>query len=431
VQTELYHAPGQANQNNPNVQALDAKPVSRLHAPMPRSRIAALEFALRWESPVACHTERLFFEKLNFWRDFFPGTLSDRLGALDVGQAVSESYAAGELVGAWSAGHIHRVSLEQIQLKLRGGQALSPHAGRFYPRGMVTGLPDVFAGDRRPMRYLGEHEGSARVDLNHPLACYPLTVEGRVLEDLGVAHEHGGRSQDVSQELCSNGPGMQVPHPDIATDFYAETPFARLDERADKLFYHQPRLVQHLDSHIRRQITAVYARLLKPGMRVLDLMSSWVSHLPDAELSVTGLGMNADELRENPRLTERTVQDLNEQAELPYPDAHFDAVICTASVEYLVKPVEVFREVRRVLKDGAVFALSFSDRWFPPKVIALWPMLHPFERLGLILDYFRLSGGFGALTTETARGWPRPAEDKYANQLADADPLYAVWGTAT
>ncbi len=141
--------------------------------------------------------------------------------------------------------------------------------------------------------------------------------------------------------------------------------------------------------------------------------------------------MNADELRENPRLTERTVQDLNEQVELPYPNAHFDAVICTASVEYLVKPVEVFRDVRRVLKDGATFALTFSDRWFPPKAIALWPMLHPFERLGLILDYFRLSGGFGVLTTETARGWPRPAEDKYANQLADADPLYAVWGTAT
>jgi len=398
---------------------------------MPRSRIAALEFALRWESPVACHTERLYFEKLNFWRDFFPGTLSDRLCALGVGEDASETYPAGELVGAWRADNIHRIRPEQIRLKLRDGQGLSPHVGRFYPRGMVTGLPDVFAGDRRPLRYLGEQHGTALVDLNHPLARFPLTVEGRVLEDLGVAHEHGGRSQDVPQELCSNGPGMQVPHADVATDYSADAPFARLDERADKLFYHQPRLVQHLDAQVRDQITAVYARRLKPGMRVLDLMSSWVSHLPDLELSVTGLGLNAEELGENPRLRECTVHDLNEQPALPYADAHFDAVVCTASVEYLVKPVEVFREVRRVLKNGAPFVLTFSERWFPPKVIAVWPMLHPFERLGLVLEYFRLSGRYAALGTETARGWPRPAEDKYAGQLADADPLYAVWGVAS
>lgn len=398
---------------------------------MPRSRIAALEFVLRWESPVAHHTERVYFEKLNFWRDFFPGTLSDQLSSLDVGKTASEAYAAGELVGEWSAGNVHRVSPERIQLKLRDGQMLRPHNGRFYPRGMVTGLPDVFAGDRRPMRYLGEHNGAAHVDLNHPLARYPLAVEGHVLEDLGVAHEHGGRSQDVPQELCSNGPGMQAPHPDVATDYFSEAPFARLDERADRLFYHQPRLVQHLDAQVRRQITGLYARLLKPGMRVLDLMSSWVSHLPEMELSVTGLGLNAGELRENPRLSEQVVHDLNEQPVLPFADAHFDAVVCTASVEYLVKPVEVFREVRRVLKTGAPFMLTFSERWFPPKVIAVWPALHPFERLGLVLDYFRQSGGYAALGTETARGWPRPADDKYAVQLADADPLYAVWGMAT
>jgi len=223
---------------------------------------------------------------------------------------------------------------------------------------------------------------------------------------------------------------MQVPHPDVATDFEVDDPFARLDERADRLFYHSPRLVQHLDAQARAQVTGVYARFLQPGMRVLDLMSSWVSHLPDMALDVTGLGMNAEELRENPRLTGRTVHDLNEQPELPYPDAQFDAVVCTASVEYLVKPLEVFRAVRRVLKPGAPFVLTFSERWFPPKVIALWPMLHPFERLGLVLDTFTKSGAFRSLGSETARGWPRPEDDKYANQFAEADPLYAAWGTA-
>jgi SAM-dependent methyltransferase len=397
---------------------------------MPRSRIAALEFALRWQSAAGKHTERVYFEKLNFWRDFFPGSLADKLGAQAAGGSASESFAAGELVGAWSAAELHRVPAERVRLKLRSGQELVPHAGRFYPRGMVVGLPDVFAGDRRPMRYLGERHGQALIDLNHPLARYPLTVEGRVLMDLGIAAEHGGRSQDVPQELCNNGAGMQVPHPEVATDYYAEQPFARLDERADELFYRQPRLVQHLDVQVRGQITALYARLLQPGMQVLDLMSSWVSHLPDIELAVTGLGLNAEELAHNPRLRERTVHDLNARPVLPYPDARFDAVVCTASIEYLVRPVEVLRELRRVLKPGAPLAITFSERWFPPKVIAVWPMLHPFERLGLVLDYFRQSGGFTALATETARGWPRPEDDRYAGQFAEADPLYAMWGTA-
>jgi len=370
------------------------------------------------------------FEKLNLWRDFLPGTLADKLGPLAAGGTANESFAAGELVAGWSAGHVHRLRPDRIKLMLRTGQEIAPQPGRFYPRGMVEGLPDTFRGDRRPLRYLGMKDSLAVVDLNHPLASFPLAVEGRIVTDLGMASEHGGRSQDVPQELCDHGPGMQAPHPDAAVDFQNNEAFARLDERADKLFYHQPRLVQHLDAEVRGQIVGLHARFLEPGMKVLDLMSSWVSHLPDMELAVAGLGLNAEELEQNPRLTERTVHDLNEQPTLPYPDACFDAVVCTASVEYLVKPVEVFREVRRVLKAGAPFVLTFSERWFPPKVIALWPMLHPFERLGLVLGYFRQSEGFADLGTETARGWPRPEDDPYAGQLPDADPLYAVWGRA-
>jgi SAM-dependent methyltransferase len=397
---------------------------------MPRSKQAAVEFALRWRSPDARHCDRLYFEKVNFWRDFLPGTLADKLAALAAGGSAGESYAAGEIVPAWSVHELHRVRPEQIRRQLRSGELLTPRAGRFYPRGMVTGLPDVFRGDRRPLRYLGEADGWARVDLNHPLARYPLAVEGRIVAELGMSAEHGGRSHDVPLDL-TGGPGMQAPDPQVATDYYSEQPFARLDERADKLFYRQPRLLHHLDAWARGEIAQLYARLLTPGMRVLDLMSSWTSHLPETlELEVEGLGLNDEELAQNPRLACGTVHDLNESPELPYPDAHFDAVLCAASVEYLVQPLAVFRAVRRVLKDGAPFVLTFSERWFPPKVIQLWPAIHPFERAGLVLDYFRQSGGYGALETESARGWPRPPDDPYAGQFAEADPLYAVWGRA-
>lgn len=118
-------------------------------------------------------------------------------------------------------------------------------------------------------------------------------------------------------------------------------------------------------------------------MRVLDLMSSWVSHLPEYDLDATGLGLNAEEMGQNPRLATHVVHDLNGNPELPFADGEFDAVVCTASVEYLIQPHDVFRSVRRVLKPGAPFVVTFSDRWFSPKAIQVWPLLHAFERMGL------------------------------------------------
>jgi SAM-dependent methyltransferase len=165
-------------------------------------------------------------------------------------------------------------------------------------------------------------------------------------------------------------------------------------------------------------------------MQVLDLMSSWVSHLPQScgDLAVTGLGMNARELDQNPRLRERVVQDINADPTLPFATASFDAVLCSMSVEYLTRPFEVFAEVARVLKPGAPFVLTFSERWFPSKVIQLWTDIHPFERMAVVLDYFRASGLYDGLGTESRRGLPRPEDDKYAATLAEADPVYAVWG---
>ena len=191
--------------------------------------------------------------------------------------------------------------------------------------------------------------------------------------------------------------------------------FDRQDDRDDAAFYAMPRLVVHIDAETIEALTVAYRELLPPGGAVLDLMSSWVSHLPEdvAYARVAGLGMNAVELDENPRLGERVVHDLNRDPALPWPDASFDAVVNAVSIQYLTRPVEVFREVARVLRPGGLSVVATSHRCFPTKAIRAWHVLPPAERLRLVGHYFERAGGYEA---------PRMLD----RSPAGVDPLWLV-----
>jgi SAM-dependent methyltransferase len=214
------------------------------------------------------------------------------------------------------------------------------------------------------------------------------------------------------------------------TDFFSGEPFARLDDENDTQFYATPRLVQHLDAVARRHIENCYDSHLLPGMGVLDLMSSWVSHLPPRrDISVVGLGMNEEELKRNTRLNGYVVHDLNRSPALGFESNAFDLVICTTSIEYLINPFDVFKEIARCLKPGGKFVITFSDRWFPPKAIKLWMELHSFERVALVVDYFKQSRWYENIETLSMLHYPRPQDDKYSGQLAFSDPVFAVWAS--
>lgn len=183
----------------------------------------------------------------------------------------------------------------------------------------------------------------------------------------------------------SGGSGALGP---IPTNF-----FVREDESADALFYSQARLVTHIDDATIAELTAFYAEFLPPGGRVLDLMSSWVSHLPDGDYAhVAGLGMNAEELAANKRLDEWVVHDLNEEPRLPFDDSAFDRALIAVSVQYLVRPVEVFTDLRRVLAPGGRVAIAVSHRCFPTKAIMAFRALSPRERLALVAVYLDRAG---------------------------------------
>jgi SAM-dependent methyltransferase len=212
------------------------------------------------------------------------------------------------------------------------------------------------------------------------------------------------------------------------TDFFDDTAFERIDEDDDAIFYLRPRLVNHIVSLASAHIGELYAERLQLGMRVLDLMSSYESHLPPSltGIQLTGLGLNLEEMQANPALNQCVVHDLNHDPALPFADDSFDTIICTASVEYLTSPFDVMRELARVVKPGGNVMFTFADRWFPPKAIHLWGEVHAFERMAVVLAYFRDSGLFTDYYTETARGWPRPEDDKYAAELDDSDPVFFV-----
>ncbi len=177
---------------------------------------------------------------------------------------------------------------------------------------------------------------------------------------------------------------------------YPDGFFDREDEQEDSVFYSVPRLVVHIDASTIDALTDAYRELLDEKNEVLDLMSSWVSHLPP-EMSfprVAGLGMNEAELEQNPRLHEFARQNLNLNPELPFPDSSFDAVLNAVSIQYLVRPVEVFQSAARILRPGGVHIIAFSHRCFPTKAIRAFRVLAPEERGRVVQTYFENAGGY-------------------------------------
>jgi len=170
--------------------------------------------------------------------------------------------------------------------------------------------------------------------------------------------------------------------------------FARQDNGDDLDFYAPPRLVTHIDETATAALTRYYVETIPPEAVVLDLMSSWVSHLP-ADLStreVIGHGMNATELDANPRLDRWFIQNLNRDPVLPLSDAAIDAVLCCVGVQYLTRPLEVFAEVRRILRPGGRVIVSFSNRCFPMKAVRIWAALDEAGRASLVATYLERSG---------------------------------------
>ena len=172
--------------------------------------------------------------------------------------------------------------------------------------------------------------------------------------------------------------------------------FRREDEGPDAHFYAQPRLVTHIDEAAIAAVTQLYREYFPAGGAVLDLMSSWVSHLP-AEVAysrVVGLGMNRTELAANPRLDGYVVHDLNRNPRLPFADAAFDAAAICVSIQYLTRPEAVLRDLGRVLAAGSPLVITFSNRCFPTKAVRTWLLRDDLGHAAQVARYLRAAGNW-------------------------------------
>ncbi|KAM7512528.1 hypothetical protein LguiB_011403 [Lonicera macranthoides] len=212
----------------------------------------------------------------------------------------------------------------------------------------------------------------------------------------------------------------------------------KLNITPDRQFYEYPRFVTHVDDNFISTLTNLYRERLRDDMEIMDLMSSWVSHLP-SEIKyrkVVGHGLNAQELAKNPRLDYFFMKDLNKDQELESENGSFDAVLCTVSVQYLQQPEKVFAEVARVLRPGGVFIVSFSNRMFYEKAIGAWREGTGYSRVQLVMQYFQCVQGF--TQPEVIRKIPGDDPSKDDNKspfswvmgllkvASGSDPFYAV-----
>ncbi|KAL3535631.1 hypothetical protein ACH5RR_004092 [Cinchona calisaya] len=276
-------------------------------------------------------------------------------------------------------------------------------------------VPQLLRSDRRGRKISYRSRLQRRVVLGIGVSFWSqwmMSMAGNLGNKAFLA---SARQKGVIEEVLKN-----VDWPELFP--FKEEDFQRFDESSDSDFYETPRFVTHIDDPAITELTKYYSEALPPsnttGVAVLDMCSSWVSHYPKGykQDRIVGMGMNEEELKRNPVLTEYIVQDLNVNPKLPFEDNSFDVITNVVSVDYLTKPIEVFKEMSRVLKPGGLAIMSFSNRCFWTKAISIWTSTGDADHVMIIGSYFHYAGGFE----------PPQAVDISPNP-GRSDPMYVVY----
>ena len=192
----------------------------------------------------------------------------------------------------------------------------------------------------------------------------------------------------------------------------------------DEIFYQQPRFVHHLSDSFRNRLTSLYSEYLLNHQIILDLMSSWVSHLPSniSYKKVIGHGMNEAELSSNERLDRFFVQNLNKKQNMPIEDSSVDVGLIVAGWQYLQYPEKVSLELSRVIKSDSLLIISFTNRAFWTKAPNIWTYSSEEKRIEYVTSVL------------TSNGWRiekilnEKTQDKklFGFYSSESDPFFSV-----
>jgi len=279
-----------------------------------------LTMEITWSRHRISHLERYYAPAFNCWRDIFPGSVFEPLLGRDIRGPVSLDFPSGILVPPHDPGRVMHLPLSRLE------KTATPFtAGRYYPLGMVKGLPGVFQGNMTPFLCTQVRGDGITGDLNHPLsrADLGLTLDfdlsGSDTKDRKAGREERGGACTDWLDLALSGPGLQD-RAGVSPLFLSMTPpFSRADETRDPVFYTQDRFIHHIDDTAREQVTRFYAGLLRPGDRVLDLMAGWASHLPEKMGLARIHGMGSIPMNSRPTRISPVPRSLTSMRGLPCP----------------------------------------------------------------------------------------------------------------
>lgn len=342
----------------------------------------AIEFTVAWEKDGLTHEEWFLGRKFNPVNDVFPRNMREALEGKRAGESVTMTYGPRMCIPRHRDSLVQTFDLNRLREKTVGGRPVIPLEGRFYPQGHIDGLLDVYPGTLTPFRLIELADDTFTADRNHPLAAIPVTVTAAIQY---IEERSGGTYGSLThwrEATCDWGPGMQAMFDGQPTTFHHPGFFDRVDG-SDSEF-----TPPAMDKKARENLAAIQARFIKPGMRVLDF----------------SLG------------TAR-------------PEGAYDAAVCTCSVEYMTRPVDVLRYVAHFLAPGAPVVMAFTDRYDRDRVIRGWTDLHEFERLGLALEYLRAANLFeNAGTVSMRNDWRDRDDPRSLETKGVSDPVYVACG---
>ncbi len=344
--------------------------------------MGAIEFTVNWEKDGLRHEERFFGRKINPVNDVFPRGMREALEGKRPGESVTMTYEPRMCIPRYRDALVQTLGLDRLRKKTVDGRPIIPLEGRFYPQGHIDGLLDVYPDTLTPFRLIELDDDTFTADRNHPLATIPVTFTAKIqcLEKRRTGTY--GSLTHWREAVCDWGPGMQAMHDGEPTTFDHPGFFDREDD-TDTEF-----IPPAMDRTARDNLAAIRARFIEPGMRVLDL----------------SLGSDR-------------------------PQGRYDAAVCTCSAEYMTRPVDVLRYVAHFLEPGAPVVVDFTDRFDRGRAIRGWREMHPFERLGLVLEYLRLAGLFAKAGTVSVRNdWRGKDDPLFVETRGISDAVFVAYG---